>query len=110
METGSPIIRISNLSFFYPNSVFDITIGIFAIVFMLFGGQGTIFGPVIGSIILYGIYNLIGISTPQYFQLAYGVLIVILVMFLPNGVLSLFKRKAVSNGGVPLFKRKVVTK
>lgn len=84
------------ISFFYPASVFDISIGIFAIVFMLFGGQGTIFGPVIGSIVLYGIYNVIGISTPQYFQLAYGVLIVILVMFLPNGVLSLFKRKAAS--------------
>lgn len=84
------------ISFFYPDSVFDITIGIFAIVFMLFGGQGSIFGPVIGSIILYGIYNFIGISTPQYFQLAYGVLIIVLVMFLPNGLLSLFKRKAVS--------------
>ncbi|KPV45109.1 branched-chain amino acid ABC transporter permease [Alicyclobacillus ferrooxydans] len=88
------------ISFFYPSSVFDVSIGIFAIVFMLFGGQGTIFGPVIGTIILYGIYNVIGVSTPQYFQLAYGVLIVILVMFLPNGVLSLFKRGRRAHGRV----------
>ncbi|MGB9744879.1 MAG: branched-chain amino acid ABC transporter permease [Desulfurella sp.] len=79
-------------SVFYPETVFSLNISIFAIVFVLFGGAATLLGPLIGTVILYGMYNFIGISTPQYFQLIYGLLIVVLIMFLPNGVVSLFKK------------------
>jgi len=80
------------VSVFYPETVFSADFSIFAIVFALFGGVATVTGPILGVIILYGIYNAIGISTPQYFQLIYGVLIMGLVLFLPNGLVSLFKR------------------
>lgn len=78
---------------FYPESVFDLGISIFAIVFTLFGGAATLLGPVLGVVILYGLYNGIGISLPQYFQLIYGALIVALVLFLPNGLVSLVTRR-----------------
>jgi branched-chain amino acid transport system permease protein len=80
------------LSVFYPDAVFTLEISIFAIVFALFGGVGTVIGPIIGCVVLYSFYAAIGISTPQYFQLLYGSLIVLLVLFLPNGVLSLLTR------------------
>ncbi|MDA3912983.1 branched-chain amino acid ABC transporter permease [Oleiagrimonas sp.] len=83
------------ISVFYPETVFSLTIGVFTIVFILFGGIGTLIGPIIGTLILYGLYNYIGISTPQYFQIAYGLLIVLLVLFLPNGLVSLLKRRGV---------------
>jgi branched-chain amino acid transport system permease protein len=78
-----------HISVFYPESVFNLSISIFAIVFTLFGGRATVVGPFIGTIILYGLYTWIGISSPQYFQLIYGVLIVVLVLFLPRGLMSL---------------------
>jgi branched-chain amino acid transport system permease protein len=80
------------VSVFYPETVFSPEFSIFAIVFALFGGVASVTGPILGVIILYGIYNAIGISTPQYFQLLYGLLIMGLVLFLPNGLVSLFKR------------------
>jgi branched-chain amino acid transport system permease protein len=80
------------VSVFYPETVFGGEFTIFAIVFALFGGTATISGPILGVIILYGIYNAVGISTPQYFQLIYGVLIMGLVLFLPNGLVSLLRR------------------
>lgn len=80
------------ISVFYPETVFSGEISIFAIVFALFGGTATILGPILGVVILYGIYNAIGISTPQYFQLIYGLLIMGLVLFLPNGLVSIFRR------------------
>jgi branched-chain amino acid transport system permease protein len=83
------------ISVFYPETVFSSEFTIFAIVFALFGGTATVLGPIFGVIILYGVYNLIGISTPQYFQLIYGLLIVVLVMFLPTGLVSLFKRRGI---------------
>jgi len=53
----------------------------------------TICGPIVGVVILYGIYNLIGFTTPQYFQLIYGLLIMGLVLFLPAGLVSLATRR-----------------
>lgn len=80
------------VSVFYPETVFSGDFTIFAIVFALFGGTATILGPILGVAILYGIYNAIGISTPQYFQLIYGMLIMGLVLFLPTGLVSLLRR------------------
>jgi branched-chain amino acid transport system permease protein len=80
------------VSVFYPETVFSVEFTIFAIVFVLFGGSATVTGPILGAVILYGIYNAVGISTPQYFQLIYGALIMGLVMFLPNGLVSLLQR------------------
>lgn len=79
-------------SVFYPDNVFSGEFSIFAIVFTLFGGTATVVGPILGAVILYGLYNAIGISTPQYFQLIYGLLIMGLVLFLPNGLASLLRR------------------
>ncbi len=81
------------VSVFYPDNVFSGDFSIFAIVFALFGGVATISGPIVGVIILYGIYNLIGFTTPQYFQLIYGLLIMGLVLFLPAGLVSLATRR-----------------
>jgi branched-chain amino acid transport system permease protein len=81
------------VSVFYPDNVFSGEFSIFAIVFALFGGVATILGPILGVIILYGIYNLIGFTTPQYFQLIYGLLIMGLVLFLPAGLVSLATRR-----------------
>ena len=81
------------VSVFYPDNVFSGDFSIFAIVFALFGGVATICGPIVGVIILYGIYNLIGFTTPQYFQLIYGLLIMGLVLFLPAGLVSLATRR-----------------
>jgi branched-chain amino acid transport system permease protein len=83
------------VSVFYPETVFSGEFTIFAIVFALFGGTATVLGPIFGVLILYGIYNAVGISTPQYFQLIYGILIMGLVLFLPNGLVSLFRRRGI---------------
>lgn len=84
-----------HVSVFYPETAFDFSIGIFAIVFTLFGGSATLLGPVLGVLILYGLYNAIGITVPQYFQLIYGVLIMGFALFLPNGLISLLTRRGI---------------
>jgi branched-chain amino acid transport system permease protein len=84
-----------HISVFYPDTAFDISISIFATVFTLFGGATTLTGPLLGVFLLYGVYNAIGITVPQYFQLIYGTLIVALVLFLPNGLVSLLTRRGI---------------
>ncbi len=77
---------------FYPSTVFSLDVSVFTIVFVLFGGIGTLAGPLAGALILYSMYNFIGISTPQYFQLFYGLLIIALVLFLPDGIASILRK------------------
>ena len=84
------------VSVFYPETVFGSDYTIFALVFALFGGVSTIVGPIVGVLILYGVYNFIGFSTPQYFQLIYGALIMLLVLFLPQGLISLARRRGIN--------------
>lgn len=84
------------ISVFYPDAVFTLDFSVFAIVFALFGGVGTVIGPIVGASLLYILYSAIGISTPQYFQLIYGGLIVLLVLFLPGGLLSLLQRRGIN--------------
>ena len=84
-----------HVSVFYPDTAFDIGISIFSTVFLLFGGATTLSGPLLGVFILYGTYNLIGLTVPQYFQFTYGTLIVLLVLFLPNGLVSLLTNRGI---------------
>ncbi len=79
---------------FFPEAMFDLNFSIFAIVFTLFGGAGTLAGPVLGVLLLYGFYNVIGVSAPQYFQLAYGLLIMLLVLFFPEGLAAIPRQLA----------------
>jgi branched-chain amino acid transport system permease protein len=81
-------------STFFPEAVFDINFSIFAIVFTLFGGAGTLAGPVVGVLLLYGLYNVIGVSAPQYFQLSFGILIMLLVLFFPEGLAAMPRQVA----------------
>jgi branched-chain amino acid transport system permease protein len=84
-----------SISVFYPSAVFTLDFSVFAIVFALFGGVGTVIGPIVGAIVLDAFYNGIGITAPQAFEILYGSLIVVLVLFLPDGLLSLLTRRGV---------------
>jgi len=76
-------------SVFYPTAVFDASISVFAIVFALFGGTGSLWGPTVGAVVLYALYSAIGISNPQFFELIYGLVIILLILFVPRGFAGL---------------------
>ena len=80
------------ISFFYPSSVFSINYSLFAIVFTIFGGPGTLIGPVIGAGVLYTIYDAVGLLYPLYFTLIFGILVILLILFLPEGLKKVFRR------------------
>lgn len=81
-----------NTVFFYPEAVFSIITSLFVITFSIFGGVGTVIGPVVGTAVLYTVYNFAGILNPTYAQLAFGVILILSIMFLPNGITGLLQR------------------
>jgi len=84
------------LTFIEPKGIsgldLSVKIGVVAIV----GGVGTLWGPVLGAFIIIPLIELAGTMLGQSgaTQLLYGLALVLVVMFKPDGVISLFNRKA----------------
>lgn len=80
-------------AFFYPDNVFDIiSFTLFPLVFLIFGGRGTVIGPIIGALVLYSVYNFAGLNFSTYFQAAFGIVVIIIILFIPNGILDIVKK------------------
>ena len=78
-----------------PDSVFNVMLSVEFALLAILGGIGTILGPIIGACILVPIDTLmrgyLGQAQQGITFLAYGTLLVLVVLFLPNGVLSWIK-------------------
>jgi ABC-type branched-subunit amino acid transport system permease subunit len=57
------------------------------------GGIGTIEGPIIGAVFLTGAFSLANIYLPKIHPIFSGALIILVMLFLPNGVIRLRIRK-----------------
>ena len=67
----------------------------------MIGGAGTVYGPLIGALLLAvvsevtrSMFSFQGLSL-----VLYGTLLVIIIAFLPNGLVELFKRKEKKEAG-----------
>ncbi len=77
-----------------PNDAFDISRSVAALVFPIFGGLYTTAGPVIGTILLRSLEEYLRVTPPwkEGYQVVYGLVIVIAVLFLPRGLVGLAGR------------------
>lgn len=76
-----------------PADVFDIMITIKAIVMVLLGGVGTVLGPVIGAALFLVLDEIVWTNLLAVHMGTLGLLIVVLVLFLPMGLASVRLRK-----------------
>lgn len=83
----------SYLSFLHPDEIFSLSYNIKMIIMPIFGGLGTFWGPIIGSVTLTIISEILWVRFPFFHLGLYGIIIVILVLYLPNGIMGLFQRK-----------------
>jgi branched-chain amino acid transport system permease protein len=84
-------VYASWVNYIEPPDVFDVLLSVKPLVMVLLGGLGTIFGPVVGAIVLLTFEELVWRNFLTIHAAALGVIIVLLVLFLPNGVLSLVR-------------------
>ncbi len=86
------------INYIDPGDVFSVLLSVKPIVMALLGGVGTVTGPIIGAIGLVGLEELVTRNFLDLTGVFFGLAVVVLVLFLPNGIsgLALFKR-----GGKP---------
>ncbi len=76
-----------------PISVFPLIMTITMIVMALFGGKGTIWGPVLGATVLFLFQEAVGARFVYLHQLLFGAIIVGVVLLMPRGILGVLQQK-----------------
>jgi branched-chain amino acid transport system permease protein len=76
-----------------PISVFPLFITMTMIVMVLFGGKGTIWGPVLGAAALFVLQELAWARFLYLHQVLFGAIIVIVVLLMPKGILRVLQER-----------------
>jgi branched-chain amino acid transport system permease protein len=76
-----------------PLSVFPLATTITMIVMALFGGKGTVWGPVLGAVVLFVAQEMVWARYPYIHPMLFGAIIVAVVLAMPRGVLGLLQAK-----------------
>ena len=76
-----------------PLSVFPLATTITMIVMALFGGKGTVWGPVLGASVLFVAQEMVWARYPYIHPLLFGAIIVAVVLAMPRGVLGVLQTK-----------------
>jgi len=78
-----------------PHIAYGTAISVEALLAAIIGGMGTIFGPLLGAIVLHVLSELTRHyidSAPGVSLIIYGALLVLIIMFMPRGIAGLFDR------------------
>jgi branched-chain amino acid transport system permease protein len=84
-----------------PTIVFGVDKSVEMLLVSMIGGAGTVYGPLIGALLLASISDITRVMTQiQGLSLViYGGLLVIIIAYLPNGLIDLFRRRGGPSGG-----------
>jgi branched-chain amino acid transport system permease protein len=85
-------IYASWVHYIEPPDVFDVLYSVKAIVMVLLGGAGSLFGPLLGAAVFLLLEELVWRKFLDVHTGVLGLLIVLLVLFLPKGLLTLSQR------------------
>ena len=86
-------------TYIIPYEVFNLGVSIACLVMPIFGGLYTIAGPLIGTVLIKAIEEYLRVTFSYGHQIAYGLILVLVVLFMPGGVLGLWRGKI-----LPLFR------
>jgi branched-chain amino acid transport system permease protein len=78
------------VAYISPTDSFSILLTLKVPVMVLLGGPGTIFGPIVGSAAFVIMEETIWAKYLEYHQAVLGIVIVLLIFFLPGGLLRMF--------------------
>jgi len=79
-------------SYIDPYMAFDLTISFEMVVTTVFGGFGTVLGPVLGAVVMSGVKEVLSTSLPSFHPIVFGVLVVMLILWCPGGIIQVAER------------------
>ena len=76
---------------FYPTDVFDASFTVLMVIMVVIGGSGTVIGPLVGAVGLELLSQFLRINLGSFNQLIFGAIVVLVVVFFPQGVVNFFR-------------------
>jgi branched-chain amino acid transport system permease protein len=80
------------VTFIDPESAFDITLNVKMIIMAVFGGAGTVLGPVVGSFLLSAVSELLSSEVTTIAGLFFGLVIIVAIVVMPRGLADIVRR------------------
>ena len=89
-----------------PASSFDVLLSVKPLLYAIFGGPGTLLGPVLGAGSLYFVDTLIWRALPLGSYLLTGLVLMLVVLVLPRGIIGELEYRKLSLSGVAVSLKK----
>jgi branched-chain amino acid transport system permease protein len=77
-----------------PHAVFSPFIGFQTVLIALIGGAASLAGPLVAAIVFSVLTETLRLQLPYAYMIVLGLLLILSVLFLPNGLAALWQRKA----------------
>jgi len=82
-------IMATRWTYIDPYSAFDALFSFMPVLMAIFGGMGSFFGPLLGAVVFAYLEEILLTEFPYYYKLIFGTVLVVSILYLPNGVVGM---------------------
>jgi branched-chain amino acid transport system permease protein len=79
------------ITFIDPDAVFRVIVTIQMIIMAVFGGAGTVMGPLLGALVLASVSEVLSTQLVALAELFNGLIVILVVLFMPKGLLEVLR-------------------
>jgi len=83
------IMYAVSLTFINPTALFGVEVALMPAVMAMFGGTGLIIGPILGTLVIYGVQEFLWTKLPYLHMAMYGGVLIVIGLFMPGGLVRL---------------------
>ena len=94
-------IYASWVNYIEPSDAFDVLLSVKPIVMVILGGAGTLYGPIVGAFAFLVLEEVVWRNVLTFHSGLLGFLIVLLVLFMPKGLMRATIRRVTRRAAVP---------
>lgn len=76
-----------------PATVFDLNMQVLVIVITVFGGIGTVIGPILGTIVFMLLQEMLWINYPGVYMIILAIAIILVIRFVPDGIAGYLQKR-----------------
>jgi len=87
-------IMATRWTYIDPSIAFNPLFSFMPVLMAIFGGIGRLSGPIVGAAIFAMLEEILITRFPYYYMLIFGVILILVILFLPSGLVGLIKRKS----------------
>jgi branched-chain amino acid transport system permease protein len=84
------------ITFIDPDGVFKVNTTIQMIIMAVFGGAGTVAGPLLGALVLSSVSELLSTQLVSLAELVNGLIVIFVVLFMPRGLAEVLRKRQFS--------------